>query len=413
MARPVTSQGAGARPSTASAAPGQPPHYLEPTPAYYPGGTGDSSRTFDEEEEDDYEEESEAEDVFAYLPPNSADGSVMPGGQSAPPSAYTDSRAVTGTTSGTASRGVTGQTNITSSSVPKTGSDADSFNIPANQPNSESFRMRSLPSTSPFPSDDKVPPHTASTNAAALSTIATTAPPSSREVRIQLPPPPNPTPASGKRTSSTAGNDSEYFPDIDYDPESTNGKTASPTSSSHARDLPPTTASGIDSAYYATSSYDDEDSPYPEVRASVSNIDDPDMPTTTVRMWVIGLFLTMVGASVNTFFNFRYPAPFLNPLVLLLIAHPIGKLCAYTWPIRPLRLPQKVFGGMEISLNPGPFNIKVNLHSHPQQSEDYTDPHSQEHVLIYIMANVGVGPAYALNTIVVSQIHYGVKLGVG
>ena len=29
---------------------------------------------------------------------------------------------------------------------------------------------------------------------------------------------------------------------------------------------------------------DEEDSPYPEVRASVSNVDDPEMPTLTFRI---------------------------------------------------------------------------------------------------------------------------------
>lgn len=38
-----------------------------------------------------------------------------------------------------------------------------------------------------------------------------------------------------------------------------------------------------------------DDSPFPEVRASVPNIDDPDMPTMTIRMWLIGLFLCSVG----------------------------------------------------------------------------------------------------------------------
>lgn len=33
----------------------------------------------------------------------------------------------------------------------------------------------------------------------------------------------------------------------------------------------------------------EDDSPYPEVRASVSNTDDPDMPSSTLRAWVIGI----------------------------------------------------------------------------------------------------------------------------
>lgn len=43
----------------------------------------------------------------------------------------------------------------------------------------------------------------------------------------------------------------------------------------------------------------EEDSPYPEVRASVSNIDDPDMPALTIRMWFIGLFLSSLGRYVT------------------------------------------------------------------------------------------------------------------
>lgn len=41
-----------------------------------------------------------------------------------------------------------------------------------------------------------------------------------------------------------------------------------------------------------------EDSPFPEVRASVSNLDDPDMPSTTFRMWFVGLTLCMTSRSV-------------------------------------------------------------------------------------------------------------------
>jgi len=150
---------------------------------------------------------------------------------------------------------------------------------------------------------------------------------------------------------------------------------------------------------------DDEDSPYPEVRASVSNIDDPEMPVLTLRMWILGLSLCIAGASANTFFNFRYPAPTIAPLVLLLIAHPCGKFLAYTMPIESfvIRVPRwmvvawwKIEGVVtlrewrrrrregpatalavskkeeddiapwewEIHLNPGPFNIKVRRSGH-------------------------------------------------
>ncbi|KAJ2911762.1 hypothetical protein MD484_g8659, partial [Candolleomyces efflorescens] len=160
---------------------------------------------------------------------------------------------------------------------------------------------------------------------------------------------------------------------------------------------------------------EDEDSPYPEVRASVSNIDDPDMPAMTIRMWVVGLLLCMTSSAFNVFFNFRSPAPSIVPLVLLLLSYPVGKFLAFTLPIttyriplpyvpvrwvpssaprsvmrvlRPLTFPHAI----EFSLNPGPWNIK-------------------EHVLVYIMANVAVGNPYALNAIVVLEVYYEFKTG--
>jgi hypothetical protein len=99
----------------------------------------------------------------------------------------------------------------------------------------------------------------------------------------------------------------------------------------------------------------EEDSPYPEVRASVSNIDDPDTPALTIRVWIVGLFLSLAGGYVsfllsrfpssltvfadrsglNVFFNFRQPAPLVIPIVLLLVAHPLGKFLSYSLPTSP------------------------------------------------------------------------------
>jgi hypothetical protein len=138
---------------------------------------------------------------------------------------------------------------------------------------------------------------------------------------------------------------------------------------------------------------DEEDSPYTEVRASVSNMDDPEMPTTTFRMWLLGLTLCLAGATLNIFFNFRYPAPYILPSVILLLAYPLGKALAYLLPIRKWVLP-RILGGGTFTLNPGPFNVK-------------------EHVLIYMMANVAIMPAYIINAIVVAESYYGLEFGAG
>lgn len=79
-----------------------------------------------------------------------------------------------------------------------------------------------------------------------------------------------------------------------------------------------------------------------------------------------------------------------------LVAHPCGKFLAYVLPLHVWSVPSYVplIGGGSYSLNPGPFNIK-------------------EHVLIYIMANVSLNPAYAMSAIVVSEKYYGYELGLG
>jgi OPT family oligopeptide transporter len=181
---------------------------------------------------------------------------------------------------------------------------------------------------------------------------------------------------------------------------------------------------------------DEEDSPYPEVRASVSNIDDPDMPALTIRMWFVGLFLCMTSrfvlffffdvlfiyhcSAVNVFFNFRDPAPNVVPLALVLISYPIGKFLAFTLPITTYRIPLPYLPRSIFPLNrPSfpPFRLFVNLLlplTYPRDIEFSLNPgpwNIKEHVLVYIMANVAVGAPYALNTIVVSEVYYGIEMG--
>jgi hypothetical protein len=52
----------------------------------------------------------------------------------------------------------------------------------------------------------------------------------------------------------------------------------------------------------------EDESPYPEVRSAVANTDDPTMPSSTFRAWVVGLIWAVVLPGVNQFFSFRYPS---------------------------------------------------------------------------------------------------------
>ncbi|KHN99567.1 small oligopeptide transporter, OPT family [Metarhizium album ARSEF 1941] len=97
---------------------------------------------------------------------------------------------------------------------------------------------------------------------------------------------------------------------------------------------------------------DEEDSPFPEVRAAVRSYDE-DMPCNTVRAWAIGLSLVVVGASMNTLFSLRQPSISIGPLVAQIIAWPIGHAWARFMPRRKFTT-----WGFTWTLNHGPFNIK-------------------------------------------------------
>jgi OPT family small oligopeptide transporter len=122
----------------------------------------------------------------------------------------------------------------------------------------------------------------------------------------------------------------------------------------------------------------DDESPYPEVRSAVANTDDPDMPVTTVRTWVLGLIWAIIIPGLNQFFFFRFPGVTITGIVAQLLSFPCGRAAAAYIPNWRI---------MGISLNPGPFTVK-------------------EHVLITIMASVGAGSAYATDIVAVQRVYY-------
>ncbi|KAF2090068.1 small oligopeptide transporter, OPT family [Saccharata proteae CBS 121410] len=128
-------------------------------------------------------------------------------------------------------------------------------------------------------------------------------------------------------------------------------------------------------------------SPYPEVRAVVPEVDDPNIPVNTLRMWVIGFVFTMLGSGINNFFSLRYPSVHIVSLVAELLAYPFGAFLAYVLPLYTVNL-----GPLgRWCINPDRhFNIK-------------------EHALITIMSNVsiGFGSADATGIIQAASAFYG------
>jgi hypothetical protein len=49
-----------------------------------------------------------------------------------------------------------------------------------------------------------------------------------------------------------------------------------------------------------------QNSPYAEVRAVVENHDDPNMPASTFRSWVIGTLFVAAAGFINQFFSIRF-----------------------------------------------------------------------------------------------------------
>lgn len=132
---------------------------------------------------------------------------------------------------------------------------------------------------------------------------------------------------------------------------------------------------------------EEEDSPYPEVRAAVRNYDE-DVPCNTIRAWTIGLLLVTVGASMNTLFSLRQPSIGLGPLIAQIIAWPMGHGWAKVMPTKQF----KTFG-IKWSLNPGPFNVK-------------------EHSIIVVMAGVSFSVAYATDIILAQLVFYKQDFGI-
>lgn len=134
----------------------------------------------------------------------------------------------------------------------------------------------------------------------------------------------------------------------------------------------------------------EDNSPYPEVRASVRNYD-VEVPVNTIRAWVIGMLLCTLGSGVNMLFSLRNPTVLLTTYVIQLVAYPIGLGWDLVFPNREFKIL-----GVKFNLKPGPFNVK-------------------EHVVIVCMSNAayGGGALYATDVIIAQQVWYGQYFGWG
>ncbi|KAI5795315.1 OPT family small oligopeptide transporter [Peziza echinospora] len=145
--------------------------------------------------------------------------------------------------------------------------------------------------------------------------------------------------------------------------------------------------------------YDPPDnSPYPEVRASVLAVDDHTLSINTPRMWFLSILFSLLGSSTNLFFSLRYPSISITPVIALLLAHPLGLIWDSLFcsaededddPSKPLYSAfggNLSLGGIRKWLGQGKWNRK-------------------EHSCVYISSNVSFGFAFATD-VIVEQTHF-------
>lgn len=93
-------------------------------------------------------------------------------------------------------------------------------------------------------------------------------------------------------------------------------------------------------------------SPYPEVRAVATSVDNTEEASLTIRVWVVGTILSAIGCVINAVFALRYPTISIGSNVIQLVAYPI---CVAWGKIMPH---WHIFG---YPLNPGRFTRKEHL----------------------------------------------------
>ncbi|KAJ5703212.1 hypothetical protein N7488_010760 [Penicillium malachiteum] len=116
---------------------------------------------------------------------------------------------------------------------------------------------------------------------------------------------------------------------------------------------------------------------------------DPTEPVLTLRMWVLGIVFCIVVSGLNTLYTLRTPSITISASVVLLLAHPLGKLWEKIIPDWTVPL-----GACSFTLSPGPFNTK-------------------EHTLIYVISNLSVYVRLGADVLTEQQMFYGYKTGWG
>lgn len=145
-----------------------------------------------------------------------------------------------------------------------------------------------------------------------------------------------------------------------------------------------------------------DNSPYPEVRASVPATDNASLSINTPRMWILSLFFAIAGSATNLFFSLRYPSVAITPVIALVLVHPMGKL----WDLLLKRSSDSdevfVSGTLQTKDSVFPQSRGQRIRSWLAQGRW----NEKEHACVYISSNVSFGFAFATDVIVEQHKFY-------
>ncbi len=168
-----------------------------------------------------------------------------------------------------------------------------------------------------------------------------------------------------------------------------------------------------DRSYVFDSEVDDEEdppdnSPYAQVRASVSPTDNTTLSINTPRMWTLSILFSILGSSTNLFFSLRYPSVAITPVIALLMVHPLGFLWDYLLK-RSDDPPEEYVDGFR-SESASTASAEQNPHIVPLEQRGRLDRvrlwlaqgrwNEKEHSCVYVSSNVSFGFAFATDVIV-------------
>lgn len=141
-----------------------------------------------------------------------------------------------------------------------------------------------------------------------------------------------------------------------------------------------------------------DNSPYPQVRASVSPVDNTSLSINTPRMWALSTLFSILGSSTNLFFSLRYPSVSITPVIALLLVHPLGLM--WDFILKRKGDPDEEFvAGVRV---PGQWGDSLRR-SKTQRLRLWLAQgrwNEKEHSCVYVSSNVSFGFAFATDVIV-------------